>query len=79
MSSVNNLANTDPFGLWMMKPTKPGGQVWYIYNTDFNDDPQVYTESTSLEYLVHNIEDADGTRFTISASDTFKTYISTST
>lgn len=79
MSTNQAPVNTDPFGLWMMKPTKAGGQVWYIYNTDFNDDPQVYTESISNEYLVHNIEDADGTRFTISASDTFKAYISTST
>jgi hypothetical protein len=77
--SSNDTVNTDPFGLWMMKPTKSGGQVWYIYNTDFNNDPQVYTESTSLEYLVHNVEDADGTRFTISATNAFKAYISTST
>ena len=77
--SSNDTVNTDPFGLWMAKPTKSGGQVWYIYNTDFNNDPQVFTESVSNEYLVHNIEDADGTRFSISASDTFKTYISTST
>lgn len=76
--SVNDTVNTDPFGLWMMKPTKSGGQIWYIYNTDFNDDPQVFTESLSNEYLIHNVEDADGTHFTISASDTFKTYISTS-
>lgn len=77
--SSNDTVNTDPYGLWMAKPTKTGGQVWYIYNTDFNNDPQVFTESVSNEYLVHNIEDADGTRFSISASDTFKTYISTST
>ena len=78
-STSNDTVNTDPFGLWMAKPTKSGGQIWYIYNTDFNNDPQVFTESVSNEYLVHNIEDADGTRFSISASDTFKTYISTST
>ena len=77
--SSNDTVNTDPYGLWMAKPTKTGGQIWYIYNTDFNNDPQVFTESVSNEYLVHNIEDADGTRFSISASDTFKTYISTST
>jgi hypothetical protein len=79
MSAPSPVANADPFGLQMLKPTKSGGQVWFIYNTDFNDDPQVYTESASLEYLVHNVVDVDGTRFSISKDDVFKCYISPST
>ena len=71
--------SADPFGIQMLKPTKAGGQVWFMYNTDFNDDPQVYTDSASLEYVVHDVADADGSHFSISASDTFKTYIAPST
>ena len=78
-SNPNPTVNTDVFGLWMMKPTKSGGAVWYMYNTDFNDDPQVFSESVTNEYLLHNVVDADGTQFTISASDTFKSYISSIT
>jgi hypothetical protein len=76
MSAPGPVANADPFGLQMLKPTKSGGQIWLIYNTDFNDDPQVYTESASLEYLVQNVVDADGTRFSLSKDDNFKCYIS---
>jgi hypothetical protein len=77
--STNTPTSADPFGLQMLKPTKQGGQVWFMYNTDFNDDPQVYTESASLEYLLHNVVDADGTQFTIANDAAFKAYISTTT
>lgn len=74
-----SVASADIFGIQMIKPTKAGGQIWFQYNTDFNDDPQVYTYSATNEYLVHNVEDYDGTRFTISKSDAFECYISPST
>jgi hypothetical protein len=77
--STNTPTSADPFGLQMLKPTKTGGQVWFMYNTDFNDDPQVYTESASLEYVLHNVVDADGTQFTIANDAAFKAYISTTT
>ena len=74
-----SLASADIFGIQMIKPTKTGGQVWYQYNVDFNDDPQVYTYSATNEYIIHDILDADGTRFTISSSDAFEVYISPTT